>query len=86
MEGGCLPGTQTGFCFSPVKCNEIQRLVAKNASHLKRPRWEGALSPHHRLSALQRGDHMVTLLIQGSAWEGIPWGAAPLSLKSANPL
>lgn len=51
METGCLPGIQTGCCFSPVKCNNIQRLVAKNASYLKRLQWEGALSP--QLSALQ---------------------------------
>lgn len=84
MEVGCPPGIQTGFCFLPAKCNKIQRLVAKNASYLKRPQWEGALSPQHWLSALQ--DHMATLLIQGSPGKGIPWGAAPLSMKSANPL
>lgn len=45
MEASCLPGIQTEFGFSPVKCNKIQRLVAKNASYLKRPQWEEALSP-----------------------------------------
>lgn len=52
-EVGCLPGIQMGFCFSPIRCNKIQRLVAKNASYLKSPQWEGALSPQPWLSALQ---------------------------------
>lgn len=42
-----------GFCLLPVRCNKIQRLVAKNASYLKSPQWERALSPQPWLSALQ---------------------------------
>lgn len=47
MEASCLPGIQREFCFSPVKCNKIQRLVAKNPilSYLQRLQWEEALSP-----------------------------------------